>query len=221
MQHPQIILDDKRIPVLCLIVAMLLLGSQFMTSRIDNIYANKFTNKTAPGNSLTLRPINLSGWQLSHIQWTQFKSGFNYIFGIKQPALVFTNNNSSELALAKQQSLMIVNSFVSATFAMFLGFAVVLPPLILMLLFWRPVIAWWLTPTMLLSSLWWLSKGSQSGFYFWFLSVLSLSMLVVLILIKRQYFRSALNAFAGVKSLPFHLPVLYMVSLIIIAAVKV
>jgi len=50
--------------------------------------------------------------------------------------------------------------------------------------------------------------------------VLSLSMLVILTLIKQQYFRSALNAFAGVKSLPFHLPVVYMLALIIIAAIK-
>ena len=211
---------DTNLPAICVIVALLLLGSQYMSSKTDNIYVDKITNKILPGNSLILKPITLSGWQMSHVQWTQFKSGLNYIFGIKQPALVFTEHNSSKLALAKQQSLMIVNSFVSATFAIFLGLSVVLPPLILMLLFWRPVIAWWLTPTMLLSSLWWLSKESQSGFYIWFLSVLSLSMLVILTLIKQQYFRSALNAFAGVKSLPFHLPVVYMLALIIIAAIK-
>lgn len=197
--------ENRRFAILFLVSISLYLTSQFFPARQlegDSKARTIISNVQLEKTNATL----LSGWRLSQLQWTQFEIGFNYFFGINPVAIT-----------GEYQALLLrVNSIGSAVFSLFLGLSAVLLPLILLLLLWKPLWAWWCTPTMVLSSLWWLSDKSLPGFYLWISSALVASILVISVLIERRYFRYFLNAFAGPKSLPFHLPVIYIALLIVV-----
>ena len=177
------------------IIVLIFMVSQFMPAR------TLVTQNS--GSSFT-------GWEMTQVRINNINRGLSYIFG-------YTSQPS---ALDRARLNTRVTSFISALFAIFLGLCAILAPLVIVLILMRPVIAWWLTPTMLISAVWWFPQFSLPGFYLWFLSLLALSLLVINTLIISKYFRTWLNAFAGLRSIPFHIPVLYIVFMFIFAAVN-
>ncbi|VAW74161.1 hypothetical protein MNBD_GAMMA12-2887 [hydrothermal vent metagenome] len=203
-----ILFEDKKFTFSFIIVVVMFLFSQLALSRVTVIAPPIVIVKDYKPGMATVESFR--GWDLTLMQWDQLKAGSHYLLG----------QSPSAIKPAHYRYFLRVNSLNSAIFALFLGLSSVLLPLVLLLLLIRPVWAWWISPTMFMSSLWWISDDNHEGFYVWFLSILILIILVISVLIKRQYFRSGLNAFVGVKSLPFHIPVVYLVVLIVIAATR-
>ncbi len=200
--------EDQKLKLSYIIIVVMFLSSPFLLSRVAVTTPPSATIKSYQP-IVGMAPVTrFTGWDMTLMQWAQLNAGTNYILG----------QSLSPVKAAHEKYFLRVNNLNSAIFALFLGFSSLLLPLVLLLVLIRPVWAWWLSPTMFLSSLWWISDDNQEGFYVWFLSILILIIVVISVLIRRGYFRTGLNAFAGMKSLPFHLPVLYLIILVVIAA---